>query len=121
MKILIIDNDKTMPLLLAKLLAIEGDEGFVFKEDSLEGLFTELEKNNYDLVLMDVFLDSFNGINAIKQIKSNVKLNKLPVLMTSGMDLRNECMLAGASDFLLKPFMPDELLAKIRLFGKKHE
>ncbi len=113
MNILIVDDDKTMTFLLSKLLQLEKIKSTIFSGSSIEDLIEIIISNEYDLVLMDIYLDKFNGLSALKAIRGREKLNQI-VLMTSGMDKRSECISAGADEFLQKPFMPEEMLSQIR-------
>jgi len=67
-----------------------------------------------DLVLMDVFLTDTDGKEVLKQLRSSKDIADIRVIMTSGMDLADQCMEAGADAFLLKPYTPDQLMKMIR-------
>ncbi|MDP2976349.1 MAG: response regulator, partial [Anaerolineales bacterium] len=62
------------------------------------------------IVLMDIFLGAENGIDILRKMRQMPDLTKMKVVMSSGMNLRDECLAAGANDFLLKPYMPDDLI-----------
>lgn len=115
--ILLIEDDDSMIFLLQTLLEIEGFRAVRLQgRTDLEGVLVWISSEKPDLVLLDVNLKQLNGIDLIQSIRQDEQLVNLPVLMTSGMELRKECLQAGASDFILKPFMPDELIDKIRSF-----
>ena len=67
-----------------------------------------------DLVLMDVFLTDTDGKEVLRQLRSSEDIAHVRVIMTSGMDLADQCMEAGADAFLLKPYTPDQLMKMIR-------
>jgi two-component system phosphate regulon response regulator PhoB len=73
-----------------------------------------LRKERPDAVLMDVHLSHRDGVEILDSIRNDPQTRNISVLMTSGMNLREECMRHGATDFLLKPFMPDELTKMLK-------
>ena len=110
--IMLIDDDPTMLRLLKTLIEIEG-----FKTEAWSGnadIIPELTRIKPDAVLLDVNLKGINGIELLKDIRANAALSHTPVLMTSGMDYSRECKQAGATEFIMKPYMPDKLLQIIR-------
>ncbi len=114
-KVMLIEDDATMLSLLQTLLELEGFQ--VAKTDnkgSLDDLMNVLRQEKPQLVLMDVYLRGFNGFDLLRQIRQDERLKSTPVLMSSGMELAIECQQAGADGFILKPYMPEELVGKIR-------
>jgi CheY-like chemotaxis protein len=63
-----------------------------------------------DAVLMDVHLGGQNGLQILESIRNNHNLADVRIVMTSGLNMKDECLERGASAFLLKPFMPDDLI-----------
>ena len=55
-----------------------------------------------------------DGLEILDVIRSDPKIKHLSVVMVSGMNLREECMRRGATEFLLKPFMPQDLVATLK-------
>lgn len=116
-KIMLVEDDLIMLELLTTLLSLEGyDVVWVERE---EGFFDILKESNPDLILMDVHLrfgscGEINGFDLLKKYKMEPCLQKTKVIMISGMDLREKSKKAGADDFIIKPFMPDELIKKIK-------
>jgi len=111
-KILLAEDDKSMVGLLKILLKMEGYIAINLNEDEQDVIKLAREERP-DLILMDVHLGDQNGLDLIKDLRSQIGINKTKVIMTSGMDLKDDCEQAGADDFVLKPFMPEELLQKI--------
>jgi DNA-binding response OmpR family regulator len=66
------------------------------------------------LILLDVHLRNVSGFDLVKGLRQDEQLKTTQVLMASGMELSVECRQAGADGFILKPFMPEELVGKIR-------
>ena len=111
-KVLIVDDDHTMVSLLATLLELDGFE--VFPTTQASELEQNLRNDQPDLVIMDVFLNNGDGIELLRKIRSTSEFSSLPVIMTSGMDVEEQCLEAGANGFILKPYSPPELLSMIR-------
>jgi DNA-binding response OmpR family regulator len=63
-----------------------------------------------DAIFMDVHLGDIDGIHLLKMIRLDRDISGSKILMTSGLELRHECMDAGADGFLMKPFVPSELV-----------
>lgn len=115
-KILLIDDDTTMVSLLKMLLTLEGYHIANLSSDDQD--IIELAQDELpDLILLDVHLGQQNGLEVVKGLKKSSSLKNIKVIMTSGMDLSEKCRIAGADDFILKPYMPDELLEKIKKFS----
>ena len=59
--------------------------------------------------MIDIFLGDLNGLEVVRRIRQSSDLSGLFIIMVSGIDKTGECLAAGANDFLLKPYMPEEL------------
>jgi len=108
----LIEDDQTMRSLLKTLLEMEGHAVAVSSGDANSPTLEDFSKHNPTIVILDVHLnhgDSFDLLSKMRQISTDVK-----ILMTSGQDVRAKCIKAGANGFLLKPYMPDELLNWIK-------
>ena len=110
--IMLIDDDPTMLKLLRTLLEIEGFKPAVWTGS--EDIIDETRKHQPEMILLDVNLRGINGIDILKEIRKDAKMMQTPVIMTSGIDMRKECIQAGASDFIVKPYMPNDLIRAIR-------
>jgi DNA-binding response OmpR family regulator len=111
-KILLAEDDHTMIALLQTLLKMEGFEVSVADVDADMPALILREKP--DVVFMDVHLGHHSGMEAVESIRNDPQLADLRIIMTSGLNVREECLRRGANDFILKPFMPDDLLALLR-------
>lgn len=111
-KVMIADDDRTMVSLLRMLLEMEGfDVVNVFQGDAiLQGIRAEKP----DLVLMDVFLPGVDGMDLLSELRASPDLASAKVVMTSGMELSDQCLAAGADGFILKPYTPDQLISLIK-------
>ena len=63
-----------------------------------------------DIVLLDVFLTNMDGKELVAEVRKSQDFSDLKVVMTSGMDLAEQCAKAGADAFLLKPYTPEQLM-----------
>lgn len=114
--VMLIEDDQTMLSLLSTLLDMEGYEAH--KLDEFSNILEEIKNVMPDAVLMDVHLDDVDGLEVLGQIRADQDLRDLKIIMSSGMDVSHQAIDKGASDFLLKPYMPDELIDKVkRLVG----
>ena len=111
-KVLIVDDDHTMVSLLATLLELDGFD--VFPSTQPRDLEKNLRVDQPDLLIMDVFMANGDGIELLRKIRSTSEFSTLPVIMTSGMDVEEQCLEAGANGFMLKPYSPPDLLSMIR-------
>jgi len=114
-KVLLVEDDPTMRSLLKTLLEIEGFRVSVLPDYSTEGEFVaSFLKEKPDIIVMDVHVGKVNGINVLKQLREQPDLKSVRVYMASGMDMEDHCIDAGANGFLMKPYMPDDLITMIR-------
>ena len=74
-----------------------------------------LETEDVDLVLLDVLMPEMDGYEVCRRIRSNPSTEFLPVVMitASGSEQRLDALMAGADDFVTKPFDQSELLARV--------
>jgi len=111
-KVMIVDDDRTMVSLLKMLFEMEGlvVAGTPASDRILEGIRAE----NPDVILMDVFLPGADGMQVLSELRASPDLHGARVVMTSGMDLGDQCLAAGANAFLLKPYTPEQLISVVR-------
>jgi DNA-binding response OmpR family regulator len=121
--VILIDDDQSMLSLLAKLLEIEGFHVTSLRSPEVQTVLGVLDSLRPFAMIMDVHLEGRNGLELLKSIRAHPYSYPLRVMMTSGEDLRNPCLEAGADGFLLKPYMPTDLItwlrAQIHLIDKK--
>ncbi len=107
-KILLLEDDRDMTMLLTTLLEIEGYQ--VRSYDSKRPVASQAAEDKPDLVFLDVHLGGKDGIEILREMKANPALAGVRVVMTSGINLTDECLAAGANAFIVKPYMPENLL-----------
>lgn len=113
LKVLLAEDDDTMVSLLSTLLKMEGYE-VVSILGRKEKVIEILRQENPDVLLLDVHMPRENGMDVMREIREDAELKDTRVVMTSGRELRVECAEVGANAFLLKPYMPDELISTVR-------
>jgi CheY-like chemotaxis protein len=111
-KVLLVEDDATMVVLLKTLLKMEGYQ--VVALDSDEDIVSSVIKANPDILLMDVHLLHYNGMDELAKLRALPEGKDVRVVMTSGLDFKEQCMALGANGFIQKPFMPDDLLNALR-------
>jgi DNA-binding response OmpR family regulator len=111
-KVMLVEDDASMMYLLKTLLTMEGFQ--VVTLDISDDVVSKARSENPDVMLMDVHLGGKNGVDVLTQMRKLDDLKEMVVIMSSGMNMEYECRDAGANAFLLKPFMPDDLIAIIR-------
>ena len=107
-KILLAEDDPTMISLLQTLLKMEGFETVALDIEADVPKAVLLERP--DVLFMDVHLGKQSGMDIVESIRKDPQIASIRVVMTSGFNVREECLRRGADDFLLKPFMPDDLI-----------
>lgn len=109
------EDDEMMVSLLETLLKIEGFE--VEKIDiSQEDILVSLRELKPEILLLDVNLPHANGVELVRQMRTEETFENTKVIMASGASVGAECLASGANDFLLKPYMPDDLLDIIKKY-----
>jgi len=111
-KILVAEDDQTMVSLLKTLLKMEGFE--VVELSVHANIPAAVARENPDAILMDVHLGDQKGTDIVASIRKDPNFSQLKIVMTSGLNLRDECLKQGANHFLLKPFMPDDLIKVLK-------
>lgn len=111
-KVLIIEDEPDMAFNYEQIIRGNGMNGLVCTEPKeVIGL---MSRERPDIVLCDLRMPEIDGMELLERIKA--RWPELPVIMITGyatIDVAVEAMRKGASDFLAKPFPPDELLLKV--------
>jgi DNA-binding response OmpR family regulator len=111
-KLMIIDDDQNTVSLLKILFEMDGFEVASFTDR--KNILDDIRATSPDLVLMDVFIFNQDGTELLKEMRSSTDLTDVRVVMSSGMDLTEKCIAAGADAFLLKPYTPEMLMNVIK-------
>jgi two-component system, chemotaxis family, sensor kinase CheA len=117
-KILLVDDDVRNVYALMSFLE-QYNMDITFAENGRESLEV-LEKNSdFDLILMDIMMPEMDGYEAIKRIREISHFYNLPIIALTAKAMkedREKCLEAGASDYIVKPFDPDQLISLIQVW-----
>ncbi|MGD8911583.1 MAG: response regulator [Candidatus Thiodiazotropha sp.] len=114
-RVLVVDDSPTEIHIFKKILEKHGYQILVAK-DGQEGV--DIAKQELpDIIVMDVVMPVLNGFQATRQLKNNESTANIPVIMvtTKGQQTdKNWGMRQGATEYLVKPVAPADLLNKIK-------
>ena len=116
-KILVVDDEKDLTETLALMLEANGYK-VVKAYGGQEGL-ERAEKENPNLILLDIMMPGINGIETLFSLKSNPKTNYIPVIMLScrgELSYLAKAKDLGSVDYFIKPFELKELLRTIKKY-----
>ncbi len=117
MKILVVDDQEKMRKLIIEYLKLEGYD-YDQAKDGREAL--DLFKNKtYDAVLLDVMMPKLDGWEVLREIR---KTDTLPVIMLTAKGEEYDKLYGfdlGVDDYLVKPFSPKELMARLKAILKR--
>ena len=115
-KILVVDDEPRNVRILQIQLNAHGYT-VCTAEDGLEALDT-VEKENPDLILLDINMPRMDGFEVVKRIRANKATEFIPIVMITALrdtrENRIRSIEAGADDFIEKPFDSLEVLARVR-------
>jgi CheY-like chemotaxis protein len=77
-------------------------------------MMEDIRQEMPDVILLDVYLRRVNGLDLLAAIRQDKRTRQIGVILSSGMDVSQRCMDLGANAFILKPYMPEDLLQMIR-------
>lgn len=118
MKILLAEDEKRMNRALCEILRREGYE--VTAVDNGNDALIELESGIYDLAVLDVMMPGLDGFSVARRARSGgIRSPILMLTAKSELDDKVEGLDSGADDYLTKPFMTEELLARLRALGRR--
>ena len=119
MRILLVEDEKRMAQALCEILRLEKYEVDHYA-NGFDGL-AAIESDIYDIIILDVMLTGMNGYEVAKKTRQNGI--RTPILMLTAkaeLDDKVTGLDSGADDYLTKPFMTKELLARLRALGRRN-
>ena len=114
MKALVVDDSMTIRRIVIKALGLAGINDAAEAGDGMEAV-KALQAGGFDLILLDWNMPKMSGIDTLHSIRQAG--NKTPVIMVTTEAEKSrviEAIKAGANDYLIKPFSPDQLAAKVK-------
>ncbi len=131
-KALVVDDSALMRKIISDMLTEKGDIEVIDTARNGQDLFEKLKRKTPDIITLDVEMPIMNGIEALKNLKSeniNIPVIMLSSLTKEGAELTMDCLHYGAFDFVPKPSggisvdiikVQDELLLKVRTAYEKY-
>ncbi|MBQ7756127.1 MAG: response regulator transcription factor [Oscillospiraceae bacterium] len=111
-KLLIVDDEAKIRIVVKEYAEFEGFE----TDEASDGMeaVEKVRNNDYDIIIMDVMMPKLDGFSACKEIR---KTKQIPIIMLSARGEEYDKLFGfelGIDDYVVKPFSPKELLARIR-------
>ena len=116
--ILIVDDDMRNVFALSKVLSDKG-ANTIKAENGIKALEILNQRNDIDLVLMDIMMPLMDGYETMKKIRAEKRFSSLPIIALTAKAMqrdKEDCMAAGANDYLAKPVEIDRLLSMMRVW-----
>ncbi|MEO6916349.1 MAG: response regulator transcription factor [Chitinophagaceae bacterium] len=114
LSMLAIDDEVSIQLILQQFF--KDDYSVETKGNGKEALAWIQKGNVPDIIIADINMPEMDGIAFVKQIRSSGFFQNIPMLMLSASDSTDtkvRCLESGADDFMVKPFNPRELAARV--------
>lgn len=119
MRVLVVDDDQRIRDSLKRQLSYEGYQ--VQTAADSQDAFKEISEQTPDMVILDVMLPGMSGLEICRRIR---QIDDVPILMlTAKGTLEDKVggLDSGADDYLVKPFQPEELLARVRALLRRRQ
>jgi len=116
--ILIVDDDMRNVFALSKVLHTRG-ANTLKAENGIKALEILDKEKDIDLVLMDIMMPVMDGYETMKKIRAKSRFSKLPIIALTAKAMqrdKEDCMAAGANDYLAKPVEIGRLLSMMRVW-----
>ena len=115
-RILIVDDEESMRLLLAKILAI-GLKAEVSLAGTCEQALHQATSHAYDAILLDLLMPGIGGVEVLKEVRRASLNTATPVIIVSVLadrETHDRCMAAGATAYHVKPVQRNALVATVK-------
>ena len=120
-KIVVAEDEPDIRELIAFTLRFAGHE-VITGSNGQEG-YDLIKLNRPDLAMFDVRMPKMTGYDACKKVKADPEISHIPVVFLSAKGQENEIeqgLAAGAEEYLLKPFAPDQLTERVKAILAKY-
>jgi DNA-binding response OmpR family regulator len=121
-RVLVVEDDTPVMDLLCTLLA-RARYGVASASTGRDAL-ARLQANDIDVVLLDLMLPDMSGLDICRRVRSQLGGTYLPILVLTGLTAEAERVAgfaAGADDYITKPFLPQELLARVQVWSQTRQ
>ena len=118
-KLLVVDDEETIREVIKTYAEFEGYE-VVEAADGMEAI-ERCKQEKFDVIVMDIMMPRLDGFSSYKEIK---KIDDIPVLMLSARGEEYDKLFGfeiGIDDYVVKPFSPKELMARLNVIVKRHQ
>ncbi len=118
-KIYVLDDDKNITELLALYFVKEGYE--VKEFNNPKKMLSEFEDSEPDIIILDIMMPEMDGYDVLKQVR---RKSNIPVILLSAKGETIDKILGlelGADDYVVKPFDPKEVLARVKAIFRRTE
>ena len=119
MRVLVCDDDPLLLELLEFRLSSRGHDVRTAK-DGAEGL-ARIQAGEFDAVVLDAMMPIMDGYEVLRKLREDERFRDLPVIMLTARKQQDDIVSAlelGANDYVVKPFIPEELMVRLsRLVG----
>ena len=91
----------------------------VYAENGRQALDKLAQESDVDIVLMDIMMPEMDGLAAIREIRARDGWKKLPIIALTAKAMKDDqeqCLAAGANDYMAKPLDVDKLLSLVRVW-----
>jgi CheY-like chemotaxis protein len=112
-RVMILEDNAMMRSLLQTLLELEKFQ-VICPVFPIVDVVNDIRELKPSIILLDINLPNINGITLMQKIRSTDDIKHTKVIMSSGSDRKQECLTAGANSFLMKPYMPDDLINLVK-------
>lgn len=118
MRILVVEDEKKMASFIRKALQAEGFAVDVLHEGS--GVLAAASATTFDVIILDLMLPGRDGLSVLRQLREN-NIRSAVLLLTARGEISERVagLNAGADDYLPKPFVLAELVARVRAVGRR--
>ena len=120
-QLLVVDDEAKIRMMIRKYAEFEGFS-VTEAEDGMQAVtICRKDPRRFDLIVMDVMMPELDGFSAVREIR---KISSAPVLMLSARGAEYDRLLgfeAGVDDYVVKPFLPKELMARVRVIVSRHQ
>ncbi len=115
-KIMVVDDNPDLVEIVRSILSSKGYS--VQSAYGGEELFSRLEEQRPDLILLDIMMPKMDGFDVLSRLRSSAKTSAIPVILLSGKSRFNDVLKGygmGTDYYISKPFTPTQLLNGVEL------
>jgi two-component system chemotaxis response regulator CheY len=121
MKLLIVDDSTMLRDMLSYALNEGGYNSVTEAVDGVDGL-TKAKSTTFDLIITDVNMPNMDGLTLVSELRSMPQYSKTPILVLTterSDEMKSKGKAAGATGWIVKPFVPDQLLKAVNIVLNK--